>query len=367
MEKIQSLIENSNSFGIITDKNPEDHEFLIKELLKNAINNRGLPTLILPDKHEELEKKWSSLTNTFLSQPIEFPKKTSIKIPKQKYKVKEVSYQNEKDNLVLLITGGNNILTANDLQLEVLPSEAEAIFCLFEDPEKLNYYQNKIQLPAPEKRIFLTPNNKTITEKTFELIKIINPNLLEKEEINTAFFAALITETNNFSEKTTKDTLALASQLLEKGAQKEIITRILDQEKKTPFIQLSGRTLARTYINEQTKISWSFLNEKDVQKTNNAPLSPILSYQLLKKIKGLLPRLNTHILSWQSAHEVYSTIMSGEGKDKNHLLSLAKKLNVKTQNPFFVTGPFESFSRAEVHIKQALREHNLIEKETKLE
>ena len=45
IDKIKSLIEDSQSFAILSDKNPENFEFLAKEALKTTINKKNIPII----------------------------------------------------------------------------------------------------------------------------------------------------------------------------------------------------------------------------------------------------------------------------------------------------------------------------------
>ncbi|MFC1625273.1 hypothetical protein ACFL1O_00085 [Patescibacteria group bacterium] len=333
-QKIKTSVEESKSFGLLLDGNPNEHDFLAKEILQTVINKQNLPVLVLPKPPEEMQDKWAPLTKT-PTTPTEFPKKTSLKLPKEKYDIKEVSYKEDGNNLSLIITSKDNILSNEDIRLEILPPEIDMAFCFFEDLSKTEIFQNEIQLPHNEKIILLTPTEKSLTEKILDIIKIFDEEILEQKEIATLLLASLLIETDNFSRKITEQTLTLASLLLKKGAQKELILNIIDKEKKLSYVQLLGRVLARTYIDEISNISWSFLNNKDLQKTNNTQPSLFLLQKLLKKTQTLTPIQNSHVLLWQINKDV-------------------KAITLK-QNTFTISEPFENFSKAEIYLRNKLK------------
>jgi len=355
IEKIELLINGSQNFGVFLNRDPEDHEFLAKEILKRTINKRGYPVLDLPADNLELTSKWQSLTSPFDVQ-LEFPKKTSIKLPREKYGIKEVSYKEQKDgDLSLIVTSQNSPLLNEDLLIEELPPEIDVVFCLFNNSEKLENFKSQAKLPPNDKVVFLTSEGKTLTQKIFEITKLFDNNALDDPEINSLLFAALTTETNNFSEKIDEENLSFASSLLAKGADKAGVFKLLEKEKKTSVIQLLGRILARTYTDEISNISWSFLNQRDIQKTGNAPTSVLFMQKMINKIKPFLPPLNLHILLWQSETGINATSTFGTARNENYLEAMAEKIGAKAKNRFLTLGPFENFSKAEIYMREKLR------------
>jgi len=356
LNKIKRLIESSKSFGILLDQNPEEHEFLAKEILEHVITDKNLPSITLPEDLDEHKNKWKPILKEKIKTYI--PQKSSIKLPKDKYKIKELSYEEDDDYLSLILTPQNGNLLKEDVLIENTPPETDLLFCLFERESKLDLYKEKIKIPEREKIIFINPCEKTLTEKIFTVAEIFNPNLLTDKNLTTLLHAALLKETENLKESSTKETLSLASLFLENGAETEIINNVLNKEKSTSITQIIGRVLARTYIDEVPKISWSFLNQRDLQKTNQSAntTSSTFFFNLLKKIRNILPPLKLHILLWQSAGGVNALITGPFSKNESYILPLASKLKAKTQSRFFVAGPFENFSQAESILKKQLKE-----------
>jgi hypothetical protein len=244
LEKIKPLVENSKSFGILLDKNPEEHEFLAQEALKEAIRSRGIPVLSLPETHEELQKKWGRIIKP--TALFDFPQKTAIKLPKEKYGIKEVAYKEDQDNLSLIITSSNALLSNEEISIEKLSPETEAIFCIFENHEKLEMFKTFLQLPESDRIVFISADEKTLTEKISLIIKLFEPRYLENKEVATLLFASLLVETNNLYKKGSKEIFSFASLLIENRADKEAVSEIMDHEKKPSFVQIIGRLLART-------------------------------------------------------------------------------------------------------------------------
>lgn len=353
LQQIKSIIENSESFGILLDENPEEYEFLAKEALRETISNKNIPVLNFPQNPEDFKEKWSVIINPTTS--IKFPEKTSIKLPKEKCNIKEISYKEDEGNLALIITSQGSNLTKEDISLEKLPPEVETVFCFFENPTKIEKYKNQLSLPNQKNIIFITPNEKTLTEKVFDIVKMFDPNTLNNKSISTLLLASLLTETENLSENVTKEILLLANVLFENEEGKKVISKIMEKEKKPSLTQLLGRILARTYIDDALNVSWSFLNRQDLKKTSNVAVSPIFLYRMLKKTRAFICQQNLHILIWQSMENVKAIVAAGTNKGENYLMPLAEKMGTSPQSRFFVVGPFENFSGAEIYLRQNIK------------
>lgn len=168
--------------------------------------------------------------------------------------------------------------------------------------------------------------------------------------------AALLTETNHFAEKINKEVFSLASLLIEKGGDLKTILKIIEKEKSPFLAQLVGRALARTYTDESLGISWSFLNQRDLQRTNNNNISTSSLYKLLKNVGTFIPSQNLYVLIWQTIEGIKAMITTSEDKSREYLMNFAEKLQAQPQSRFFIIGPFENFSEAEKHLRQILQE-----------
>ncbi len=359
LNKIKNLIETSRSFAILTNTDAEEHEILAKEILERVLADKNLPFVSLPQETNPLREKWSAILKP--ANQCSLLQKTSIKLPKDKCEVKEISYEEDENHLSFIITSPKSGISKEDLILENLPPQVDAVFCFFEDEEKLKGFENKAQLPPLERIVFITPNERTITEKIIDIASLFNPALLNSGGIPTLLFAALIKETNNFTERITKNTLYLASLLLEKGAEKETVLSITDKEKSPFYVQLLGRLLARTYVDDLLNVSWSFINQRDLQKTNATGASPAFLYELIKKTRNFLPPQKLHILIWQSIDGIKALVAAPADKNEKYLLPWSQKLQTVPQSRFFIAGPFTNFSQAEIKLRQILKEeiHNL--------
>jgi hypothetical protein len=128
----------------------------------------------------------------------------------------------------------------------------------------------------------------------------------------------------------------------------------VDENKKTiSFARLLGRALARTHIDGNLDASWTFLTQEDLKKTDNLKISPSFFYNIVRNLRELIPFCNLSLLFWQSDKDIYAMTVADEEKN---LIPLAQQLGVSLQSKFFVTGPFNNFSEAELHFRKALEE-----------
>jgi ethanolamine utilization protein EutA (predicted chaperonin) len=117
----------------------------------------------------------------------------------------------------------------------------------------------------------------------------------------------------------------------------ENILEIIKTEQTPSFVQIFGRALARTRINEDLKSTWTFIPSEDLEKTKNKDTSESLFYQIIKNIKKLIPLQPTAIILWQNKNKVWG-LMLREDEEKETF------------------GPYKNFSEAEIKIQQALKE-----------
>lgn len=101
------------------------------------------------------------------------------------------------------------------------------------------------------------------SEVCHELIEAIDPALVD-EEIATHFMAGMIAKTRSFKTRhVTPKTLATASTLLAKGANREKIVHELYRTRSVGTLRLWGRALARLKTAPEQKTVWTLLSQQD--------------------------------------------------------------------------------------------------------
>lgn len=359
LEKIQSLFQESKTFALFSKKSSEDYKLLAKEALRQTLSEKKLGALSLPD-HLEFRKKWSRLLPSVEADV--FSQQTSIRIPKNQYKIKELSCEEDNDFLSLIITSENGELNKNTIIFEPIPPKVDAAFCFFEPHDALNEFEKQLILPPKEKIVFLTSNEKTFAEKIFQIIKAVSPDTYSLPTISTLLFASLISETNNFIRPVSQEALRLGSEFLSQGADKETIKTILNEEKTISFARLLGRALARTHADELSDASWTFLSKKDLEKTESLNSPPSFFYNIVRNLRDLIPFRTLSLLFWpaslsgQGGHNDNNILAMAAADEEEKLIPLARYLGIELQSKFFTVGPFNSFSEAELRFRKALEE-----------
>lgn len=117
----------------------------------------------------------------------------------------------------------------------------------------------------------------------------------------------------------------------------ENILEIIKTEKTPSFIQIFGRALARTRINENLKSTWTFISSEDLEKTKNKDADDSLFYQIAKNVKKLIPLQPMALVLWQNKDRVWGLMITEDDRSETF-------------------GPYKNFSEAEIKIQQALKE-----------
>ncbi len=351
LEKIQSIFQESKSFALFSKDDCEEHKLLAKETLKHALSQKGIATIALPD-HLEFKKKWKNIIPENKNSIL--PQQTSIRIPKNQYKVKELSYEENDGFLSLVVTSESGELNKDSVIFEPILPKVDAAFCFFEPTEinLLSEFENRLILPTKEKIIFLTSGEKTFAEKISQIINLVAAETFSLPTTATLLFAGLITETSNFTRPINQEVLRFGSELLSLGANKEAIKAIIDEGKNISFMRLLGRALARTHIEESPSASWTFLSRNDLEKTGHSQAPPLFFHNIAKNLRELIPFRAVSLLFWQNK-QVFVLAAADEEKE---IALLSRHLGAELQSNFFVAGPFENFSEAEMQLKKAFEE-----------
>ena len=353
LEKIITIFQESKTFALLSRKNSEDHKLLSKEALKNALLDKNLKVLSLPER-PDFQKKWNSIIP---KRDLPLFRQTSIRIPKNQYKIKELSYEENDDFLSLVITSENEELNKNAVIFENVLPKIDAVFCFFDPHEtaSLEELGNKIIFPPKEKIIFLTSNGITFAEKISKIIKAVAPESYQLTATATLLFASLITETNNFIRPISQEVLHFGGELLSLGAAKETIKTVLSEEKTLSFARLLGRALARTHSDEKLRVSWTFVSKDDIKKTENSNLSHSFFYGIIRNLRELIPFQPLSLFFWQDEDRVFAMAAAD---DEQELVPLGTALGVGLQSKYFIAGPYNNFSEAELRFRKALQEAN---------
>lgn len=346
LQKIQTLLAKKE-IGIFAGAEPEEAGYLAKEALKTALLLAGKN---ITDDNEagDLSAKWEEALMREIPTKKDAPRILKIKIPK-KNKIAEVSYEENDEYFNFLITPSYGKINPEEIIMENASPKIESAFCFFSDENYLASLKKRHSLPAEEFIAIISPQGRLITEKIAEIIKTLDEKIFKNKTVATLLFACLVLETNNFLERTSKDALNLASQLLEYGADRDKIKKI--QFAEAPDRQLLGRALARTHVDENAGAAWTFLTEQDFEKTHTAP-SQTLFIALFKSFLKISPEQNCHLFLWKENGLVKGLLFAEQEKT---LSAIAAKLNRSPKNNMLALPDYGNFTEAEKKIRQLLQ------------
>lgn len=329
-EKIQKIINNkAGSIALILGENPQEQDILTREALRIFFQNKRWIIYLFPENPEDIKNKWSLILdnnhkNSSLSSEI------SVRLPKNIFNVKEIGYKEDDEFLTLkILTDGNNA-QKNGILIDVKPVTFDVLICIGSSDIKFDNFKDKISLTA---------DDKTLSEKIFEIIQTNEIGTTEKNNIPDLLFASLILETNNFKKMVTESSLDLAHRLLSLGANKKLIDEVIKKEFSLSFAQILGRTLARTRLNKSLQSNWAFISKKDFEKASIKNADTLLIRRITREIMEIIPRQPIFVTLWEDK--------------ENNVWAL---LTTEKENEKEVVGPYKSFSEAELKIQQTLKE-----------
>jgi hypothetical protein len=320
-EEIKEIINNAKSVALVLDENPGEKEVLGREALRIFFQNKGTPVYLFPENPEEIKNKWSViLENNNNHKNASLSGEISVRVPKERFDIKEINYEEDEEFLTLKITADDNENRGSDISVEIKPMTFDILICVGSPDANFNNYKNKISLMA---------NDKTLSEKIFEITgDEVSPNLL---------FTSLLLETSGFKRGVTEGSLNLGQRLLSLGADKKIIDEILNSELSLSVAQILGRALARTRFSESPQSNWTFISKNDFEKTGVSDIDISLVRRISEEIKEIVPPQPTFIILWENGENMVQALITRDGNGEKQ------------------AGPYKNFTEAEMKIKQMLK------------
>ena len=224
-ERIKKIVEQSNSFGLFLDEKAEEHHLLARKALKAALREKGKSVFQIPETPEEFKNKWAEILPDSGDNPIIHS--TLIHIPKSRFQIKEISYEDNDDFFTFNIESENAPLEPDEVVFESKPAVIDAVFCLGEKGAAQNAFMTKISMPADEKIIFINKNDRTVAEKIYEIIGIINEQSLSDDKISSLLYASLLLERIKPYQQSKEKTRQIEQELLGRGAEKKVVGEII--------------------------------------------------------------------------------------------------------------------------------------------
>lgn len=261
--------------------------------------------------------------------------------------VKELRYQKHGDRIVVLLTPADRPIKKEDVLLKDAQAEYGLVVAVglnelgdagsvFEKNAELLYDKPKIAMCLSAKETALggvalaDPAGSSFSEIAADFFLDRFPEAVD-EKAATFFLLGILEKTKNFrSGQVRPKTFAVAERLLERGGRRNDIVRFLSKTKPLSLLQLWGRSLLRTRLNQEQQTLWMALTREDFVKTGAAPD---------EGLPFVLQHTEEHFLTPKTLALLWQHPEKGEVR-----VVVRTKQAVPHQKEF---GPFASFREAE--------------------
>lgn len=208
-----------------------------------------------------------------------------ITVDTKKSGVHELSYDLRDEKLRIFVTPKHGFLTREDVRTAQSDFRYDIIFVLgTEDFEALgSVYDNNTELffNKPVINIDYHPANEhfgqiniiditatSVGEIMFNLMKNIGKEHLD-QDIATALLTAIIANTHSFKTQNIKpNTLLLASQLIELGADRDFIVQNLYRTRSLSTLKLWGQALSHLQYDNSLGLAWTTITRDEFIRAN---------------------------------------------------------------------------------------------------
>lgn len=155
------------------------------------------------------------------------------------------------------------------------------------------------------------------------------------EKIATLLLAGLIIKTRSFqNNRTTPQSLSLASNLINQGAQQEKIIQQLYKTKPLNKLQLWGRLLSRLDFDEQKKIAWILVTPEDFTATGTSTKDvPFIIEETLETF----PQINLILVFWPEANGCFCVLAQAKQVELLQKINSVLAGNLKNDRLFIKT------------------------------
>lgn len=343
MEAIKNLMAGASKAALVIPASPTEEEFLLEEILREALEKTGKKVYVSKGDTEKYKNNWRD----FIKSPVsQFPEKIYIRFP-GKIEFEGISQTNE----ALLTFAPDAPMPLENIQIQKGLAVPDALIAFVENKDALSSRNLEITLPEESKMIFLGSKTRTLSEKIFDLVKLISPEVAGSK--STMLYGALAIETKQFSKNLSAGVFGLAKTLLEAGAKPDSISGRLNKTENLSAgeIQLLGRALARSMDDQALKIFWTFLAATDFEKTHiGSSEEKIISLQ--QRIAKYSPKDCVMLILWENSDRKVFGLAAGEGE---RLILLANSLGAALKNNNLFFGPYENFSSAEKALRDIFK------------
>jgi len=160
------------------------------------------------------------------------------------------------------------------------------------------------------------------------------------EKIATLLLAGLIIKTRSWqNNRTTPQSLSLASSLINQGADQEKIIQQLYRTKPLNKLQLWGRLLSRLDFDEQKKIAWILVAPEDFITTGTSAKDVDF---ILEETLETFPQINLILVFWPEANGFFCVLAQAKQIELLQKINTELAGNIKSDRLFIKTSETES-------------------------
>ena len=297
-KQIQQLIEKSKRVLITTGRQFSGDDLASANALSLILNKLNKNSEIVIDSFE-LPQEFGFLPEADKVKPnVKKLKKYLINLDISQTGIEELAYDIEGDNLRIHLSPKKGVLTPDDLTFQTSEFSFDLIFTVgatdLESLGTLYDHHRDLFYQIPVINIDNSPSNDSFghinlidvtatssAEIIYNLVKELQLAVLD-EKISTCLLTGMIAATRSFkTENVTPESLTIASELMNLGANRQEIVTRLYQTKTISVLKLWGKILTRLQSDPEKKLVWSKLDPHDFTETASGP----------KDIKGVVEEL----------------------------------------------------------------------------
>jgi len=334
LQQAVETLQKNNRFLIVLPENLNGDALGCALALEEALKNSGkkidiVCTEAIPEKLKWLpgqEKVKNKLTawQDFI-----------ISVNTATNKISRLRYENETGVLKIFLTTPGKVEEKDirlepgqffyDLIIAIDAPDLESLGRAFEENTELFFGKSVLNIDhkAGNEHFgeinLIEPTAAACSEIITELIAGLGLTINEK--IATLLLTGLIIKTRSFqNNRTTPQSLSLASDLINQGAQQEKIIQQLYKTKPLNKLQLWGRLLSRLDFDEQKKIAWILIAPEDFTATNTSVKDVTF---ILEETMETFPQINLILVFWPDENGFFCVLAQAKQ------IELLQKINAE--------------------------------------
>lgn len=339
-QQARELIERSQSI-LIVFKQHYDGDAVASALAMAALCRRLDKKVALACANWPGNNRYSFLPTDDISSSLTKLQQLVISVDTTNSRISEFYYDRQIDKLNIYLTPEStnlkpeaiSITTSHyryDLIITVATPELEALGSLSEKNSDFFHQTPKLCFDSSERNdhygninvVELTSSS--TAELLYDFFKLWMGDTWLDEQISTYLLTGIIAATNNFkSTHLTPKTLAVASDLITRGAQRERIIQNLYQNRFISTLKLWGRVLARVNTELDDRLIWSQLSQQDFLETGSSPTElPDVIDELIVS----MPKVAAAVIVYEEPKSglFYSLVYGGTTIDLGEALKIFK-------------------------------------------